>query len=182
MKPCMVCFSGRIGSGKSSLSKGVAKYLGWPVVSFGDYVRSVAIKRELGGAREVLQEVGNSLIAEGWTKFCLSVLGQVDWKPGRAIIVDGIRHIEGLETLKTIVHPMSVYLVYLETGDIERARRMGNDKMKQGASMDEIDKHSTELQVNMLLPKIANVIVNGERTIEELISHVVVILEQKQNR
>ena len=43
----IVTFSGGIGSGKSRVSKLVAELMGWPRVSCGDYVRSVALSRGL---------------------------------------------------------------------------------------------------------------------------------------
>ena len=45
MKPVVLAFAGGIASGKSTLSSGVSRALGWPRVSFGDYVRRVARER-----------------------------------------------------------------------------------------------------------------------------------------
>jgi cytidylate kinase len=36
----LLCFSGQIGSGKSSASIAVAEALGWKRTGFGDYLRS----------------------------------------------------------------------------------------------------------------------------------------------
>ena len=41
-QPLVLAFAGRIASGKSTFSMGLAQVLGWPRVSFGDYVRQVA--------------------------------------------------------------------------------------------------------------------------------------------
>jgi len=107
--PLILAFSGGIGSGKSTLSSGVAEALEWPRVSFGRYVRAVALDRGLDAeSREVLQEVGESLITAGWVPFCRAVLTQADWRPERSLVVDGIRHVEALQTLRALAAP-SVY-------------------------------------------------------------------------
>ena len=58
LEPVVLVFSGQIGSGKSRLSSGVAKALGWSYASFGDYIRSVAHSQGLDDTREILQELG----------------------------------------------------------------------------------------------------------------------------
>lgn len=58
----VVGFSGRIKSGKTTLSARVAELMGWPYTSFGDYVRKVARLRRRPELREILQEIGQELV------------------------------------------------------------------------------------------------------------------------
>ena len=79
-------------------------------------------------SRESLQELGSTLIAEGWDKFCWGVLNQANWKIGDSIVVDGIRHLEGLQNLKLMTYPAEVLLVFVKTDDdtiLKRLERQG---------------------------------------------------------
>jgi cytidylate kinase len=125
MRPIVVGFSGRRASGKTVLSTEVARRLGWPRVSFGDYVRAVARFRSASAAPVDLQELGASLIQEmGWEEFCRRVLAQADWAPGRPLVVDGIRHTGALATLRRLVCPTDLLHVHIDVSDQERQARL----------------------------------------------------------
>jgi dephospho-CoA kinase len=124
VKSLVLAFSGSIGSGKSTLSLSVAKALNWPYVSFGNHVRTVALLRGLGESREVLQEVGESLIQEGWEQFCKSVLAQTTWEPGEPLVVDGIRHVEAVETLQLLIVPSELLLIHITLNEPTRKARL----------------------------------------------------------
>ncbi|HKQ09500.1 MAG TPA: metallophosphoesterase [Blastocatellia bacterium] len=164
-------FAGKIGSGKSTLSSKVAEALGWPYVSFGDYVRSVARQRGLEESRRTLQEIGESLINEGCDEFCRTVLGQADWIPGQSLIVDGLRHAEIVNVLRRIVFPSQLYIIYIEVTEGLRASRLSerNEDAKQPGL---IDSHSTEAQVQSVLPGISDLFVDGNKPLDLLVDEV----------
>lgn len=165
MKSYSLAFSGSIASGKSSLSLLIAKELNWPYVSFGDYVRSVARSRGLRASRQVLQAVGQSLIEEGWRQFCRSVLNQVPWKPGQALVIDGVRHIEAITTLRRLISPAGLLVIYISTSKAVRNMRA----LERGETLvQEVQDHPTEIQVKNLLLQVADLIVDGDRPITEI--------------
>lgn len=171
MKPTILAFSGGIGSGKSSVSQAVADRLGWRRVSFGDYVRLAAKQRGLAQTRETLQAVGISLIDAGWERFCRAVLLQAEWRNGQPLIVDGVRHVEALQTLRRIAAPSQVLLVFVQLGTPERKARL--EQMETSSSrLDEWDTHSTEVQVAAALPKLADLTINGSRSLDSLAREV----------
>ena len=174
MKSLVLAFSGSIGSGKSTLSLSVAKALTWPYISFGNYVRTVALLRGLGESREVLQEVGESLIQEGWEQFCKSVLAQATWKPGEPLVVDGIRHVEAVEMLRLLVVPSELLLIHITLNDLTRKTRLNKRSPADYAKMERIEDHSTEVQVKRRLPEIANLKVSGERSIDDIIHEILI--------
>ena len=141
--PVIVAFSGGIGSGKSSVSKLVAELIGWPRVSCGDYVRSVAMSRGLGLERGDLQLLGAELMADP-TAFCKGVLDQANWEPGKSLLIDGIRHAEALDAIKVLVSPATTKSVFLGASSARRTEQTGIE------NMEELDSHSTELQVSDL--------------------------------
>jgi len=174
VKSLVLAFSGSIGSGKSTLSLSVAKALNWPYVSFGNYVRTVALLRGLGESREVLQEVGESLIQEGWEQFCKSVLAQAPWAPGEPLVVDGIRHVEAVEMLRLLVVPSELLLIHITLNDLTRKARLNKRSPADYAKMERIEDHSTEVQVKRRLPEIANLKVSGERSIDDIIHEILI--------
>ncbi len=178
MKSLVLGFAGGIAAGKSTLSERVAKELGVSRASFGNYVRHIARLRGLNGSREELQEVGQSLIELGWERFCRSVLAEANWELGQPLVVDGIRHAEAVDTLRSIVAPSRLLLVVIQADRATREERLrGRDP--KGASLTQVEAHPTEEQINTSLPAIADLILDGARPVEELV-HAVVLWLQRQ--
>src|SRR6266702_3054160 len=178
MKSIILAFSGSIGSGKSTLSLNVAKALNWPYVSFGNYGRAVAKIRGLEESRAVLQDVSESLIKEGWEQFCRSVLAQVAWKPGDSLVVDGIRHIEAIDTLRLLIAPSELLLIYITVNETTRKTRLRERKTADYAHIQSIEDHSTEIQVKTFLPQKADLIVSGDRSKDDLVRDILLWVQQ----
>ena len=172
MRSLILTFSGPIGSGKTTLSTRVAQFLEWKYVSFGDYIRDIAHQRGLGESREALQRLGASLIEEeGWDNFCNSVLAQVNWAAGQNVVLDGIRHIEALDSLQKITKPSEIFLVLLALSEPEpEARQASRDLI---GNLRQIEGHSTEEQVNTVLPQRADLIIDSRRDVQDLVDEVV---------
>lgn len=177
----IVCgFSGRIGSGKTSISEEVARHLNWPRVSFGDYVRKVATEQGIDPtSRTALQDIGASLINNGIEKFCLSVLAQADWKPGQSLVVDGIRHQDILIKLKEIVLPSTFVLVYINVEDENRAQRVAQRDGLTQNDLNKIDRHSTERDAKSILMQLADITINGNGASGAVVSEIVDFLTDR---
>src|SRR6478609_5730788 len=91
----VVCFSGRIGSGKTSVTDALSNALGWPKAGFGDYLRE-RIKREGGDStsRQALQDLGQSLVDSDADGFCADVISSASFVPGGNLVLEGIRHVD----------------------------------------------------------------------------------------
>lgn len=180
MSASLLCFAGKKGSGKSTISSLVADALGWPRVGFGDYVREVA--RQIGHnsiTTEELQAIGASLVEEGTGKFCRSVLSWVNWKPEQSLVVDGIRHAEILEELRRLAAPNNVFLVFVAVDDSVRETRLLERDGRKPEELKAIEKHSTETQVKAILPSMADLIVDGNRTDSEIADEVLRWIRQR---
>lgn len=173
MKPIVLGFAGSIASGKSTLSIAVASALGWQRVSFGDYVRTVAQNQGLGDSREVLQAVGASLINQGREQFCKAVLAQINWEPGQPLIVDGIRHAEIVPIMRQIVDPWDFRLIFVVVDESIREARLLERGLSDRQQWQQLEAHSTEAQVQAVLPEMADFAVDSTRKIEDLVLEIV---------
>lgn len=166
-------FSGKMGAGKTALSSAVSDLLGCRRVSFGDYVRSVAEQRGLITTREVLQELGASLVEQDGDAFCHAVLAQANWLCGMPLVVDGIRHLNIAKRLSAIVGPSFFRLIVIALPQADRIERLRardpNDIAKQSIA----ESHSTERDVEELLPRHADLIVDGAQSLEQLSLQIV---------
>lgn len=186
MKSFILGFAGSIASGKSTLSIEVASSLGWQRVSFGDYVRTVAQRQGLGESREVLQAVGATLVNQGMEQFCKAVLAQVDWEPGQPLVVDGIRHAEILSTLRRLVAPSELLLVFVAVNKSTREARLIERGLTHQETLylrqeqwQQFEAHSTEAQVQTVLRAIADFTVDSTQKIEELVKEIVMWVQQQ---
>ncbi len=170
MTPIVVGFAGKIGSGKSTLSKELARIQGWPWVSFGNYVRLLARSRGLNEDRAVLQGLGESLVQNHCAEFCRSVLESGNWTSNRPIILDGIRHIEVVRELKRTVAPLRFVLVYLRIDDQNRQTRLNQRSVE---NLHEIDVHPMEVQVSQSLSKVADLILSGVDPLQDNIDKII---------
>jgi hypothetical protein len=170
----VIGFAGRKKSGKTTISQAVANATGWQYASFGDFVRHQANQKGLDSTSTVvLQDLGENLIAEGWPKFCREVVAHSGWKPGTGLIIDGIRHVEAVQQLKSIVAPLNFGLVYVTTdGDTLRGRRASSD-LKFAV----IESHSTEAQVTSTLPSVADLTVDGAISVEKITERIIAFID-----
>jgi dephospho-CoA kinase len=177
MANTVLAFSGGIRSGKSTVSTGVAKALGCPRVSFGNYVRTITQLRGLEDCRENWQAVGESLVEEDVNQFCGAVLTQAPWEPGGPLVIDGVRHVEVAQALKSLVSPSGLRLIYIDADDKSRERRL-RESCPGGKPLTDLERHSTEVQVKTQLRRLADLVVDGTRPPEELIGQIVAWAEK----
>ncbi len=164
----ILAFAGKIGSGKTTLAKAVADILGCPLVSFGNYVRTLAQSSGLdANSRKVLQDMGEALIREDCRRFCEGVLAQAEWTPGNHLVIDGVRHRTILTTIKALVAPDEVRLIFVDLDEEVRTTRLANAGFVS-EQIARFDSHSTEHDVNAVLRDIADLVLDASRPIQEL--------------
>ena len=171
MTPLVVGFSGRISSGKTTISRAVATSLSFPHASFGDCVREEAKRRRLDSdSRSILQDLGQTLIAQGWPQFCSDVLATVAWQPGSSLVVDGIRHVKAVRELTLIASPLRFVLVYVATDEQVLADRLQDPHLRELAIA---ELHSTETDVRNLLPTMADLVVSSAMPLHDAVQEIV---------
>ena len=173
LEPLVLGFAGKIGSGKSTVSVEVARALGWSRASFGDYLRTRAQSSGFDQSREVLQEMGASLVEKDASEFCRAVLAHYKWNAGEPLVIDGIRHAEVISALRRLVAPLELRIVFLDVPDEQRLERLQKIDLAVAQNLKEVELHSTEQQVREQLQQLADLRLSGEKPVPELVSTVV---------
>jgi hypothetical protein len=163
----VIALSGRTKAGKSRIANELAERLDWHTVSFGNYVRAEACRLDCSNNREDLQELGADMIKRlGWREFCQRTLAHGGIEESSVpCIIEGVRHLDALETLSDIFAPSPVYLIHLDVADQERERRLRAEgvALERGATW---EQHSTERDVIDALPAQAVLRVETEDSVQ----------------
>ena len=149
-KGLLVCFSGKMGSGKTSTSIAVANALACGYASFGGYLRDLVVNR--GGdpdCRQTLQDLGQHLVQQDAESFCRNVLARADFVPGGDFVLDGVRHVQVLEHLDRIAAPSDVRLIFLKADTELRGKprrqtiNRGQQRLREGWRSRRGSRHGT---------------------------------------
>ena len=164
----LLCFSGQIGSGKSSISTAVAQALGWQRTGFGDYLRAEIARR--GGDpndRKSLQELGQALVAADPDAFCRDVLASGGFIPGDNFIIDGIRHTSIFEILASVSLPSNTKLLFLSACEAMRAARITS--RRDAKDFARASAHSVEAQLDRALPNVADGFIDADQPLDRVL-------------
>jgi gluconate kinase len=173
----LLCFSGQIGSGKSSVSTAVARALGWSRTGFGDYLRSEIAR--LGGdpsSRQALQDMGQKRVDEDAVAFCRDVLATGGFRPGDDFVIDGVRHVDIFDILLTEASPSTARLVFLSAQEANRMARV--EVRADYKDFARASGHPVEAQLRDDLPSRAEAIVNADQPLESVVADCVALVER----
>lgn len=175
----LLCFSGQIGSGKSSVSTAVAQTLGWRRTGFGDFLRDEIIR--LGGDpndRNALQDLGQKRVDGDAPAFCRDVLAAAGFQPGDDFIIDGIRHIGIFEILETLSRPSRARLLFLGAQEATCVARI----VVRGDAQDfpRASSHRVEAELRDALPQRADGMVNAEHSFDHVVANCLELVQRWQ--
>lgn len=172
MTSLVACFSGRIGSGKTSVSRAVAEALGAAWTGFGDFVRATATARSLdASSREVLQDLGAQLIREhGSAWLCEQVIARAGWDGLQPLVIDGVRHVDVLDEIARQLAAHRTVLIHLDFDGTGELRGL------DAASRRLAELHATEQDVLRALPARANIVVSTNPPLESVVRAVLEFL------
>jgi cytidylate kinase len=178
LMPLLACFSGRIGSGKSSVSEALAQQLGWRRTSFSDYLR-VELQRRGGdpGSREALQDLGQSLVEADGEAFCRAVLIAGGFQPGGNFLLDGVRHVDIFRALARLARPSSARLIFLAADDVSRHERVAG-RPDGRTDFARAEAHLVEADMKDSLPAIADLCVNATQDLEVVVDQCLTAIRQ----
>ncbi len=177
----LLCFSGQIGSGKSSVSAVVAEALGWQRTGFGDFLRSEIAR--LGGDpgnREALQNLGQRRVEDDPAAFCREVLAAGGFRAGDDFVIDGIRHVTIFERLAEVSKPSAARLLFLGAQTITRAVRV--QTRADSPDFARASLHHVEAELVDALPKRADSIIDADRPLDLVVSDCLNLVQRWRER
>lgn len=165
----LLCFSGQIGSGKSSVSAEVAKALGWRRTGFGDYLRG-EIARSGGDPddRQSLQDLGQTRVDEDALAFCRDVLSAGGFRQGENFVVDGVRHVSIFEHLARVSSPSDAKLIFLDAGKATRSSRV--QTRSDAKDFERASGHRVEAELYQALPDRADATIEANQALERVVA------------
>lgn len=177
MKPTVAAIVGPPGSGTATLAARVGSILNWPVASFGSYVRGEAARRGLPGTRKDLQDLGEEIERNDPEMFCRAVIAQSRWRPGLSLVVDGLRHERILQIMRRLLSPVEVTEIYVPSDESTREFRLRErGEVPQGGIL-AIDHHPVEHEALTVLPRNAQITINGSlpepQQIDQLVEYLI---------
>ena len=177
-KALLVCFSGKIGSGKTSTSMAVAKALGCGYTSFSGYLRDVVAEHgDDPDCRASLQEFGQRRIEEDAELFCRDVLVSGGFGPGEHFVLDGIRHVDVLPHLVRIAAPSEVRLIFLDAAAGLRSIRIRQRSIREWEDFERAASHVVEGDMEYGLPRAAHAIVDGSLPERYVVRHCLRLID-----
>ena len=178
----LVCFSGKIGSGKTSVSTAVASALGCRWTSFSDCLRAQIEDR--GGdpeCRQALQDLGQGRIEEDAESFCREVLAAAGFVAGEEFVLDGVRHVDLLPHLTRIAAPSEVRLIFLDADAEVRNVRVAERSDRARRDFDRASRHVVEADMEVDLPSSADAIVDGSLSEADAVARCIALIQSWQS-
>jgi len=112
-------------------------------------------------------------VAEDVDAFCGAVLAPVGLVSGRSVIIDGIRHKVVVRAMQDLLAPAELRLVYVGLDNASRISRLIARENIVELSLEQIDAHSTEVEVSQYVMQQADLIVDGTDSIPVLTKKIV---------
>ncbi|CRL34772.1 MazG-like family protein [Agathobacter rectalis] len=114
----VICISGKIGSGKTTIGKMIANEIGGIHGSVSDFLKAELKKQGITTpTREQLQNFGENYIENGCVEFASQTVKYIGRKKELPFVIDGVRHVNFLNAIKMICWPAPVYEVVLQAND-----------------------------------------------------------------
>lgn len=166
-----VALAGAVGSGKSTLGRMLAERMNGEVASFGDFVRHIATQRGITHDRHSLQALGQSRIDENPAAFVAEFLVWAAPKPGKLLVIDGVRHAAVDDILREWSREVgrSYYLILIDASLAERAKRRHSGNEVEARRVDE---HRVERETVCTLPSVADLVVDGDGEPENVLKRI----------
>ena len=140
-----LAFSGKIGAGKTEISKILAARIGAQWCSFGTVIKRVADERKIELSRVALQTLGEQLACERPHELCRMLMEQVHGKDcSNGLMIDGLRHKHILDLLRTMLSPGKVLSVYITVPESLRIERLRLRRDSAADQLDLLDEHPME--------------------------------------
>jgi dephospho-CoA kinase len=175
-----IVFSGRFGSGKTTLAHATAASLGGGYAGFGATIKRIAIEHSLPITRENLQALGEQLVRERAEELCRRVIAERQPNDAARSIIDGLRHKEVYDILRRLSGPKRLLCVFVDIPDDIRIQRIKAREPLSDLQISQIDNHSTEIQVGTVIRSLADISVDNSKSIRAVVDEIVRAINQRE--
>jgi adenylate kinase family enzyme len=163
----VICIGGGIASGKSTLAEALAEHFQNAAVrSFGDVVRKRALEEGRPLDRATLQDVGLSLVSDGWPLFVDALLEDPP-QPIGFLIVEGVRHREAVDEIASRHLSEKLLVVYLQVDHLVQSRRQQRQGEPSLAHAYPVESFLGEARA------VADLVIDGTRPMQDIVSEVI---------
>lgn len=146
-----IMVTGQIGSGKSTVAAFVSSNCSLQLVSFGEFIRYIALESGLPATRKSLQELGDKTFRElGAQDFLQKALHLAGVGQSDSVVLDGVRHLEIMREIRsTAQESLAIYL------NVCQEKRFWRHRSRLGCRMSfrefqAADNHAVETEVGTL--------------------------------
>ncbi len=160
----IITVSGRISSGKSYAANLIKNKYGFPIASFGDYLKYYSEQNNLPIDRKTLQEMGEGFVKNNSQHFLLDVISHFIGRADK-IILEGVRHKSILKEIKQLTEN---HLVVFIDADLQTRydryfnRKKDSDEVKTFDQFVISDSFSVEQEIESLKP-LCNIVVDSTK-------------------
>lgn len=165
LDPFALGISGKIGSGKTTLITNLLKEYDFSVASYGAFFRGLADSRNLPNNRETFQSLTDEYLRDiKHNGLAEEVVKSSDWDGKESLLVDGVRHIASISAISRLIHPLPLFIVFLEVPEETRISRIGK---RDGLPPDTVklhDRHESEKLVTNEIKSVADLVVSENET------------------
>lgn len=172
----LVCVSGGIASGKTTLAETLCGRQGGIRLAWGDAVRRRAMDEDLPATRESLQDVGLKMVGEGWESFVRELCKDFSRDDADLLVVEGIRHVDALRALKTRFPDRKSIVVFVDIDPELRSERVA----RRGEMLDALI-HPVESDLENVRSA-ADLVLDGGEPVDTLVDDVVQRLGMERPR
>lgn len=160
----IITISGRISSGKSYAAELIQNKFGFPIASFGGYLKYYCEQKSLSTDRKNLQDIGEKLVETNPRQFIIDVISHFIGSSDK-IILEGVRHKSIFEEVKHITdNHLSIFIdAGLQTRyDRYYKRNKDSDEVKTFEQFMISDNHSVEMEIEDL-KQFCNIIIDSTK-------------------
>ncbi len=168
-----VMVTGKIGAGKSTVTRFLCEEFGFGVVGFGATVRAKAKELGLGSDRRTLQDVGHDLISRlGEPALVNMAIAYSELASRGRVAFDGIRNAAAEEYTRSLAE--ATYLIFVDLDDERRRSRILERTQGEPLTSEaliEMEKHPIESGIDALRSR-AELVVSNDGTPAQLLEEV----------
>ena len=168
-----IAFAGRFGSGKTTLARATAKKLRIGYAGFGATLKRVAGERGISVTRDNLQALGEELVRDTPEELCRRVISDREPSNSAQLAIDGLRHAKVYEILRQMSATKQLVCVFVTLPDEIRIQRIKAREELTDAQIQEMDSHSTEIQVNTAIRALADITVDNSKSVQSVVADIV---------